>query len=813
MRIWPDMPMTAMPRGFSFQKGKRYAVIMAKTEYALEEGVLGPGPEALDEAVKILLDADDPAGDPAAGLIKASEQAPTRPKADVLLMGSAYAPRGEPVAGVRTLLRVTRSSGEVVVNKEIDVVGDRIWLADGTRSAIEPFTKMPLGWDRAFGGPGDAWNPAGRGRRGNELPNLEVPDEPVATRDAKTRPICYGAINPAWRPRRDKLGSYGPDYIEKHWPWLPGDFDWSHFNAAQEDQQVEGFLRGDETIELRHLHPEHEEFKTRLPGERCRAFALIRGRDGSEEFREIELVMDTLTILPDEGKVAVCWRGQTEARSLKLLEFEQLMLVREKLGEPDKGLAHFRQRLQRCIDKPHEVFLPPTIAEDINDAMQTAENAKADAEAARVDGEAKAAEAMKKVEEQRETLKEQGIELPEPPEQEVPPSRYDIVNDAVAMLDRGIAMIREISGTQGAEQIAELEQKKVELENARPALKAEHPRPTRDELEAAARAGEPMHNRDLSHVDFRGARLAGLDLAGSLLDHTDFTDADLSNATFRACMMVSTKLRGATLHGADFRGATVVEVDFDGADLSGTNLAKVSLVGSTLKSTRFVEARLEEALLIDLDLNGVDFTRCEGSRALLFGSKLAGATFDHADLRSAILMNASLEDASFFAADLRKATFCGVKAARASFVASDMQRANLNLKADFTKADFRLIQGANATFQSSTLDDAWLGGADLTRATIAEASLRGTEFVCVHAPGSDFSDAILEDTDMTYSNLFRCVFDRAEITRVHLEGASLFQSGFCETVFDTVYLADTNLKRTMLERPSSAAPDGGKGDA
>lgn len=804
MRIWPSLPMTAMPRGFSFVKGQRYAVIMAKTEYSLEPGVCGPGPEALEDAVKIVLDADDPAGDPEAALTKASEQAPTRPKADVLLIGSAHAPGGEPVAGVRTLLRVARPDGEIVVDKEIDVVGDRVWLADGTRSDTAPFTSIPMGWDRAFGGPGDAWNPAGRGKRSVEMPNLEVPDKPVTARDSGIPPICYAPINPAWRPRRDKLGSYGGDYAERHWPWLPGDFDWSYFNAAPADQQVDGFLRGDETIELRHLHPEHAELKTRLPGKRCRAFVLIRERDGSETFREVEMVMDTLTVLPDEGKVSVCWRGQTEARSLKLLEIEHLMMVTEDLGEPDKGLAHFRARLDRCIEKPHEVLLPEGVCDEIDAAMAEAEQAQKDAKSHESDAERRREEAATRRDAAIEEVRAKGLDvpLPEPAASPVPPSRFDTINGIEAQLDQGIAMLdRHGDAPEIEEARAKLLAQKAQIPEIRVRMHATHQRPTREELETAARDGTPMRGRDLTHVNASGARLAGLDLAGSLLEETDLSDADLSGVNFAGCAIVRTKFNGSTMHRVIMTRCVPVECSFDGADLSGATLTKGVLGVSTFPGARLAGADLSESMLAQADLKGTDLSRCRGDRAILFGSDFSGADLTHASLVNAVFMNATLEDATLFDSDLRRATFAGVKGARACFVAADLQKASLNLGADFTGADFRLVQGAGATFQGSNLEDTWFGGAELTRSIFAESTMRGTEMVCVNAPLTDLSDAIIEDADFTHSNLFRSTFDRAEMTRVHLEGASLFQSGFCETVFDTVWLADTNLKRTTLKNP------------
>ncbi|HEY0138737.1 MAG TPA: DUF2169 domain-containing protein [Nannocystis sp.] len=69
---------------------------------------------------------------------------------DVVVRGSAYGPEGRAVRSQRVV--VTVGDG----GKAIQVYGDRVveWPAHGQLrfGAPEPFTKMPLDWDRAYGG-------------------------------------------------------------------------------------------------------------------------------------------------------------------------------------------------------------------------------------------------------------------------------------------------------------------------------------------------------------------------------------------------------------------------------------------------------------------------------------------------------------------------------------------------------------------------------------------------------------------------------------------------------------------------------------
>ncbi len=117
--------------------------------------------------------------------------APFKPRADIVLVGHAYAQGGRPVQAVDVSLRVGNLS------KTIFVIGDRHWQGGSRLSRVsfsdpETFTVMELVYERAFGGidfKGGDWckeNLVGRGffsKKSKEsidgalLPNLEDPDD------------------------------------------------------------------------------------------------------------------------------------------------------------------------------------------------------------------------------------------------------------------------------------------------------------------------------------------------------------------------------------------------------------------------------------------------------------------------------------------------------------------------------------------------------------------------------------------------------------------------------------------------------------
>ena len=229
-------------------------------------------------------------GNTALSLIAPNDLVPFKARADVLLVGHAYAPHGRPVSTLTARLAIGG------VDKSIVVHGNRIVSARGVGPAL-PFAKMPLSYERASGGPGTS-NPIGV-PRGERLPNLEPLGWSPGLRGEVAPPVGFGPIAPSWPERAAKQRAWRIDEP------LPDDFDAGFFNAAPADQQA-AFLRGDETLVLDHLHPDHATLATRLPGLVPRVFA-DRYRAGPTP---VEMLADTVWIDTDRRKLCVVWRGE-----------------------------------------------------------------------------------------------------------------------------------------------------------------------------------------------------------------------------------------------------------------------------------------------------------------------------------------------------------------------------------------------------------------------------------------------------------------------------------------------------------------------
>jgi hypothetical protein len=253
-------------------------------------------------------------GEPGRSSLKfEADLVPTKNTTDVIVVGHAYAPRGRPVAQMDVGFRV----GPVL--KVVDVFGDRSWGVVGT-SSPQPFLKMPLVYERAFGGvdlksdhPERDWewrNPVGTGfaisranLRGLPAPNFEYPHERIDSWKDRPRPAGFGPIGAHWQPRVAFGGTYDDAWKRERQPLLPADFDDRFFQCAPEDQQAPSFLRGGEPVVLYRLTPGGE-LRFSLP----KVFLGFETRfsDGSREVHK-ERRLHTVIIDSDGPRVSLVW--------------------------------------------------------------------------------------------------------------------------------------------------------------------------------------------------------------------------------------------------------------------------------------------------------------------------------------------------------------------------------------------------------------------------------------------------------------------------------------------------------------------------
>lgn len=285
---------------------------------------LGPGTLALAREQEPVRHNDVPWNAKATSLYAASDVVPGKLRADVLVVGEAYAPRGEPVERLVARIRC----GEV--DKALEIFCDRTLQADGSVLAGTWFARSPLLYERAAGGPGTE-NPVGVEHRRDANGDLVLPNITAVgariSRDQPVAPIGFGPVAALWPQRSAKWRS---DLPPDGWHAGPlSEIDVGFFNAAPADQQLAS-LRDDEAIVLDNLHPDHPKLEMRLPG--IRLVAAVQGTHGD---RQLPLTCDTLWIDTTRGIACLTYRAHLELHSRD--EGGRVLVLRERRATPSNA--------------------------------------------------------------------------------------------------------------------------------------------------------------------------------------------------------------------------------------------------------------------------------------------------------------------------------------------------------------------------------------------------------------------------------------------------------------------------------------------
>lgn len=300
--VWLEnrMPFAAATHVQVDAEGQEALVLMLSASFE-DDGGLRPAPEQTPVAF-----ADVPSGDPALSSTRyEADIAPLKPAVDVIVNGVAHAPGGRAAAEMQVGVRVGP------VRKVLHVVGDRARAAGGY-SAPRPFQRMPVVWERAWGGTAEGGqcevrNPVGIGFRGarsadpgvlSEAPNVLYPAEAGAGPGDRPAPAGLGVVGRGWRPRIGFAGTYDQAWIDNQWPLPPKDFDPRHNLAAPEDQQTPALPPGT-VATLVNLTPEGR-WEFRLP----RIAAPVR-LIYDDRVEETAFVPDTVLIEPEIRRVTL----------------------------------------------------------------------------------------------------------------------------------------------------------------------------------------------------------------------------------------------------------------------------------------------------------------------------------------------------------------------------------------------------------------------------------------------------------------------------------------------------------------------------
>lgn len=770
--------------------------LVERAEYILGQGPLSPETYADDDPER------------KGPLVYPGDFAEFKPNAEVMVRATCHPPGGRMAETCAVEVAVGAWS------KRLLVTGPRVWvdkILGGKATDPVAFATMPLDWRHAFGGDGVEENPVGKGPGTEELPTVTYPEDVITRAGQRLTPASFAPVSPAWLPRKQRVGkNYGEEYERTRAPWYSDDFDWRYCSAAPDDQQQKGYLRGDETLRFKALHPASADFETKLPGVRPRAFVMKTGG----AIAEVSLVLDTVYADLESEELLLTWRGLTPVAHDDLADVELILLAEELLGEPKRSEREYHVILEAFARDPVGFEEGPIAAlqqleKDLDsgaldaavDATPPDKDAASELAAGLVaklapghpaaggvdvlrEGAARATrgspDAQAKI---RAALKDAldvarsrgGVSGPLRPG----PGMNQGLTPMIRRMVRHISEAQKTLGKSGASFAVAAEALQDKLDGL--------DLPNRDQLTPEAVAKPP------------GEPGPGCDLSGEDLSGRDFSGMDLSDANLEGAILARAKLVGTVLRGANLAMTSLASADLTRADLTGADLTSAQLSRTVLRGAMLDQAKLDHAIHLHADFTGAGLRGISGfstmsqeslySGADLTGAELEFSAFLQADFEGANLSQSNLERTMFHECKLAKARFDQARLARGGFVGCDLTGATfLAAKADTTNWLNSRLGGAN--FSYAALPDSIFSSVDA----------RDARFSAVDAPAVRFYKANLRNVSFEGANLRGADLRKASLTDARFTGANAYQACFMEAHGNGVDLREANVKGASFRR-------------
>ncbi len=297
------------------------------------------------------------------------DQGVPKPRGEFLVTGSCHAPRGTSRPASQVRVRV----GEI--EKTLNVFGDRYWK-NGVITKAEPFVEMPIVWSTAFGGEGFAKNPLGKGIHKVQmpdgsmavpLPNIEIPKQEIGSPGQSPDPAGFGPLDLMWPQRSSKNGTYDEKWKNERWPYFPDDMNYEFFNMACEDQFLEGYFKGGESVTIENMNSDVQVIESSLPKLRMRCFVTLNTKfkphtfpvgalpshqiSETDEFSEVSTRLETVWFFPSIMRGLLIYRGTTEVMDEDGADVLRVLIRHEDQAEEPKTIEQYRDLQIKLLDR------------------------------------------------------------------------------------------------------------------------------------------------------------------------------------------------------------------------------------------------------------------------------------------------------------------------------------------------------------------------------------------------------------------------------------------------------------------------------
>jgi uncharacterized protein YjbI with pentapeptide repeats len=763
-----------------------------------------------------------------------------KPRGEVIVAGKAFA-LGGPKAAVSVRVRCAS------VDKRLTVIGDRTWQVTGMTTP-QPFTAMPVTWERAFGGEGFAKNPLGRGlgpvgvggAEIHALPNVEDPDRLISAQGDKPDPVGLLPMDQTWPERAARVGTYDGAWQKKRFPWFPEDFDWEFYNVAPPDQRIEGYFTGGEDYAIEGMHPDKAVVRGQLPAGVPRVFILKKS--APDEIVYLESHMDTIVLFPNIERGVVVYRTSTPVDEDDANDVSHVLAAFEDPLAARRPHAHYLQVLRLREDREKAAMyalrdkdllpawpkptapLPEDKWSDHPELVKTEQLSMAYMER----------KALAAWQDARKLAAERGSPLPEErPRADYPPPPEDL--DELAEYFEGVLQfadgkqkeLEKMRDQAYDEARARLAEKNIDFDRIVEQAKLGGGGPPED-LRAAKQIERLQATAEL-------ARNAGRDVAKLLAQIEDPTVlaklAQVEKAVFEAyrtythfypaaaevppavrgerrALLVASADAKEPVHDKNFTGADLAGLDLSGADLSGGLFEAADLRGA-----RLVGARLAGATFARADLRGADFTGADLSNANLSQTRLDRAVLDDARLDDVWFWETEMGGASMKRVKLTGNALFGAKGGEVDLSGATLELMNV-FEIDLVGAKLAGARLRLVGMLRVNLDGADLTGADLQQVGFVECSGKAAKLDrarlerTVFALGTSFAAATFVGAKVRHSSFRACDFSACDFTgavadecdfgETNLAGARLYHASANQSIFVRADLSNADVRGAKL---------------
>lgn len=748
------------------------------------------------------------------------------------------------------------------IEKRLAVFGDRAWV-NGRPTQPRPFDRMPLVWERAYGGEGDASNPIGIGVRPGKtddknagedgmhrLPNIEYLDRLIATPGQRVAPASFLPLDQTWAQRARRAGTYDDAWLKTRYPGMPADFDWRFFNIGPEDQWFSGHMAGDEAYEFENLHPSRRVLSGNLPGVVTRTFVNRKAGSG-ERLEEVPMRLTTAWFFPHAERVILLFHGMTEVSEDDASDVLNVLAGVDRPGAL-KPFSHYRQVLDKRRDHKQasvealneEDLLPPGLVLDdggIAAATAQLQPRNRSMRNARRGMSRQIALARAEVASYGLDPDEHGP-LPLEPEEPIPsvseiPAYLKKIEAKMKADQAKAAAESEERDRQSAALFKDLGMDFQTILDERKQTPVGPPKfSAKAELADLTRIRDGFEPGDASYKDvdvylqdaaFRGmlenaesggregyrkiaqhqspASRLGADVARRLRERVQERHA--AGKSFANVNLTGADLSGLDLRGADFSSAFLESANLDGTNLQGCAMDNAVLVRTSLKGTRLdgaglAGANLSLAVAIGASFDGAVMTRATLEKTQLHSCTLRGVAMDSIVLLETVLDKVDISGAKAGQTHFLKLNLHGVVAANVEFIRCTF------LECDLAEADFSGARLDGTGFVGVRASGTRFAHARMAKCCFVEScDLRGADFSHSDVSSASFRSAALARADFRSARGHGADFSLADLRAANLYKADMPEARFVRANLDQSVFASANLMSAVFQNASALACD------